>query len=923
MKKMKKKTAFSIFSSMSEIKLNDEWKIFWDTEGKGVINRWFADIPSKAKSVKVPHLWSEAPASTAFYYKKFSLAGKDKRCILRFEKASVYAVVWVNGRLVSDHFGSYMGFELDISQYVKVKSENLICVKIAMVSKNGDFDFISSQEPVPADQMPLGLPWKQNPFAGLGNVTLVTGDKAFLSSLEIATDLDHSHVNLKVSFHNPRNYNASLKIFVRNLKQEVSYLQKEVKLEKENSSANFLLGFKEVKAWTLEEPNIYAVEIQLEESNSLSSTFGFKKIDCKQGSFFLNDSVIKIRGIVYNQHPESIGILGKNLDLVKKDLESIKALGFNAIRTGGAPFNSEILDICDKIGLLVFQEFPICDEQSGKMGLEATKALAAEIIVASVNHPSLAVWVLGQENGRLILENGAKLLSHIDSLESCHPAISNINNVSIDNDQNFKHGNEKTFGTTGKIMGVTDGSIMAYSSHRLSLKIFGSVPFSLFLSRYGIVEDEEFIIPDPFFGDAWVQDNYKQLASEIKKNGHVLLTLKNHNLFGASKDNEVVQDLFQKIRKFLNKEKNIWPNAEAFAKNSNELAMLGFEQNVQALQSSPVVSGYFIEQWADYKDDISGLVDEARKRKNVEDKIKAINAPTKLLMSGLERVVTVAESISFQLSLLNENRLAEIGVSVQLFDSEKKSISQQNKSFPVPKLSLAPLGDFSIKAPKKTGSYTLRISLLNDNKEIYFSEEPIETIEAPDIKSALSKSEFLDSAESSAEIMKMITGKKPLLFTAALSSWAVDNSILESVSNAVKSGKILFISDIIPEDVKLLNSSACFNCSLEYVYSSGTNGTSVHYVPQNSLLSSEFFNKPVLDKTCSAVIPSMSLVPLKDAQCLVNSVSLKNGELQSGTDLQILPFGKGKIIFSTLNFEGLETYALTNSIFAKVVTTQV
>jgi hypothetical protein len=60
-------------------------------------------------------------------------------------------------------------------------------------------------------------------------------------------------------------------------------------------------------------------------------------------------------------------------------------------------------------------------------------------------------------------------------------------------------------------------------------------------------------------------------------------------------------------------------------------------------------------------------------------------------------------------------------------------------------------------------------------------------------------------------------------------------------------------------------------------------------------------------------------MPLKNAKCLVNSVSIKNGELQTGTDLQIVPFGQGKIILSTLNFDGLETYALTNGIFAKMV----
>ncbi|MCL2101880.1 MAG: hypothetical protein FWH22_09245, partial [Fibromonadales bacterium] len=709
----------------------------------------------------------------------------------------------------------------------------------------------------------------------------------------------HGQINLKLSFNNPRNYSAKIKIFARSPKQEVSLLQKELKLEKENTNATLQLGFKDIKLWSAAEPNVYTIEVRLEGSNYMSSNFGFKKFDCKQGSFFLNDSIIKIQGIVYSWHREAC---------IKSDLEAIKKLGFNAVRTGGAPFGKEVLDLCDKLGLLVFQEFPICDEQSGKMGLEAVKAIAPEIVCKSASHPSLAAWVLGSDNGRLILENGAKLLSRIDTLESCHPAISNINNVSIDNDQNFKHGHERTFSATGKIMGVTEGNIVSYSSHRLALRMFGGVPFSLFLSRYGLAEDEDFIIPDPFFGDAWLQDNYKQFADDIKKNGKVLLSIKNHSLFNSAKSNAKNQSVAQEMEKITGKT----------AKEINELALSGFEQNIQDLQSSPVVSGYFIEEWADFQNDLSGIVDESRASKGIEENIKNMNATTKLLMSGLERVIAKNESISFQLSMLNEKRLSEANVTAQLLDKAGKAIVSQSKSFPTPEHALVPLGDLSIKAPQKTGSYRLKLTLANAGKEIYSIEEPVEVTDTSNIKSVLAKSEFLDAAENSAEIIKMIKGKKPVLFTAALSSWA-DNSILESVATAVKGGKILFISDIVPEDIKLFNGCSSFNCALECFYSSGAGGIAVHYIPKKSPLKNEFFEKSVLDKTCSAIMPSLSMQEAKEAKSLVYSVALKNGKLQSGVDLQILPFGKGKIIFSTLNFEGLEIYALTNNVFAKII----
>jgi len=255
---------------------------------------------------------------------------------------------------------------------------------------------------------------------------------------------------------------------------------------------------------------------------------------------------------------------------------------------------------------------------------------------------------------------------------------------------------------------------------------------------------------------------------------------------------------------------------------------------------------------------------------------------------------------------------------VQLLNKSGKAEVSQSKNFSVPKFTLASLGDLSLKAPQKTGSYSLKLTLESHEKEIYSMEEPIEIIETPNIKNVLAKSEFLDTAENSSEIIKMINSKKPVLFTAALSSWA-DNSILESVANAVKAGKVLFISDIIPEDIKLLNNFSAFGNSFECFYSSGAAGASIHYIPKKSELESELFEKSILDKTCSAIVPSLSMLKIKDAVSFVHSVSIKNAELQVGVDLQIMEYGNGKIIFSTLNFEGLDTYALTNSLFVKIV----
>ncbi|NLO22725.1 MAG: beta-galactosidase, partial [Fibrobacter sp.] len=112
-----------------------------------------------------------------------------------------------------------------------------------------------------------------------------------------------------------------------------------------------------------------------------------------------------------------------------------------------------------------------------------------------------------------------------------------------------------------------------------------------------------------------------------------------------------------------------------------------------------------------------------------------------------------------------------------------------------------------------------------------------------------------------------------------------------------------------------------FDFEIESHFSTGANELSLHYLPKASKLLSVFNQKNVLDHTASAVMPSVSLNELEGAKVYARSVSIIKSEIKTGVDLQVLPFGKGNIIFNQFNvFEGLETTALADALFAKIIT---
>lgn len=205
-----------------------------------------------------------------------------------------------------------------------------------------------------------------------------------------------------------------------------------------------------------------------------------------------------------------------------------------------------------------------------------------------------------------------------------------------------------------------------------------------------------------------------------------------------------------------------------------------------------------------------------------------------------------------------------------------------------------------------------------DGKVCYTSTDSLAVLESSDIKNAMKQVCFLDNVESSSDALAALGGKERIIFTSSISSW--NDAILSKLIEEALKGKTLFISDLNNEDLEAFNACQQFEFTLESHYTTGAEGLSVHFIPPQSPLVDLFGGRPVLDSICSAVMPSMSLSPLPGAEVYAKSVSVVSGELKTGVDLQVLPFGKGKLVFNQFSLiEGLESNALANHVFVRLV----
>lgn len=936
------------------ISLDGDWQMIWDTEDSGISNRWYATYPENTQTVSVPHIWERAfdkllmAQDCAFYFKRFTIDDEKqttKRIFLRFERVATHATIWLNGKLLDDHFGACASFMVETQKAIKLGEENVLCVRVAnMGATNSRIDLGresregANDRYVHPGEMPVGLPWNQYPYGGIfGHVDLILGNTAFISDVHLEPDMDQERISVDVAFNNPRGYQSRLRILMRNPNGDVYEMFKDIKLEKENASQKFMFGIKDWKrdkcVWSPEHPNLFAIEFQLEIKSAkgkapeytfpVMRTFGFRKFDCLKGDYYLNDSILKLQGVTYNQQWSEGGLWTDNNPALEKDLNAVRAAGFNVIRSCGAPLSEQALDYCDKIGLLVFQEFPIHTMRSTPQGLEITKKLINDIVKEQHNHPCIALWILGSENGTFMLQNGNKLLNAISPIDTCRPAISNFNSIYLDNEANFHK-------DTGKIIPVSIDKISQYTTIRVNPRMNPSAAYSHYLAHMLDKEDEELTVPDAGLGDSHFQDEEENILSDV--GNKVIVTLKNNTLFPKKattiggprsiKNQKAIKTIFKNVESFLDDKKlSIWPSFESFNEDLYKIAIKSKIDQITAFQSNPQIAGFFLDQWADYNTSFCGLNDENRKSKGLQKFAKEITAPSRVLISELEHVVAPQSEVSFQLTLLNNSRIEDPEVEVALLDENDKALNVQ-KIIPEDagsKKVLTQMGITTIKAPRATGSYKIQLTLKDNGKEIHSSTEDLVVIEQADVKKAMKKVCFLDYYDDSSDALAALGGPEQIIFTANLSSWP--DEILDKIIDVTKNGgKTLLLSDMTTEDIDLLNQSHSFEKKIEAQWTTGSNEFSLHYLPKTSPLMSVFGGDGVLNHLSSSAMPGISLSELPGATVFARSVTMKDGEIIPGVDLQLCPFGNGKIMFNQFSvIEGLETNALSDSLFTAIV----
>ncbi|HJX72053.1 MAG TPA: beta-galactosidase GalB [Bacteroidales bacterium] len=404
---------------------------------------------SSWRSLNLPHDWSiegefdvmhpaspgggALPGGIGWYRKTFAVDARDSAKLFFIDFDGVYcnSEVWINGHYLGKRPNGYISFRYELTPYLNFdRQPNILAVRVD-----------NSQQP--------NSRW----YSGSGiyrNVWLISVNKifvdhwgTFVTTPEITRE--HAKVSVVTTIKNEmsddKDFTIKTSVFDQQGRKIAEAASDEKAFSHDKVDIKHVLTVKNPALWSVHSPHLYKAVIELKYDGKwrdrYETTFGIRYFDFDSAKgLSLNGEYIKINGVC-NHH--DLGCLGAavNTRALERQLEMLKEMGCNGIRTSHNPPAPELLDLCDKMGFLVMDEafdmwkkgkttydYHLYYDEWHRRDLE-------DMVLRDRNHPGVIIWSIGNE----ILEQwdstgivmASELAGIVKNLDNTRPVTSGCN----------------------------------------------------------------------------------------------------------------------------------------------------------------------------------------------------------------------------------------------------------------------------------------------------------------------------------------------------------------------------------------------------------------------------------------------------------------------------------------------------------------
>ncbi len=340
------------------------------------------------RSLEVPAAWS------------------GRAVFLRCDGAYGRAEVYVNGSLAGVHGGGATSFDIDITAFLR-PAGNALAITLTEFTPYAVLDDMSWY----AHMSLLGI-WR--------DICLFSTPEVHLGQLDLDPDWDPGHGTGTLGFgvdvinlgRDARSYD--LDVTVSDGAGDV--VHRSSRRGSIGGAASERLAFVTeplaVDPWSAEEPRLYDLEVVVRGDGGTAQAYrrriGFRRVEARGDQLLVNGAPIRIRGV--NRHDSRI-LKGRALSAedMREDVVNLHRANVNVIRTSHYPPSPHLLDVCDEVGMFVFEQPPICfsggfDDHHWTRTNEAAQLIpylldvTAETVMRDRGRCSVIVWDLGNES---------------------------------------------------------------------------------------------------------------------------------------------------------------------------------------------------------------------------------------------------------------------------------------------------------------------------------------------------------------------------------------------------------------------------------------------------------------------------------------------------------------------------------------------
>lgn len=394
---------------------SSEWKKIvvpsnWQLQGYGKPIYTNQKYPSSVRTRRIPNI-NHNYNPVGSYLNTFVLPEdwNNRDILIHFAGVKSAFYLWINGVFVGYSQGSMLPAEFNITKFVD-KGENSIAVEVYRWS---DGSYLEDQDM-----------WR---LSGIYRDVLLTSmPKVGIRDFFIHSDLDSEykdailHAQIDIQNFDDISFN-SLLVNVQLMQKVKGKIKTALKLSKKVNpkagkifTVNLKKKIRSPVLWSAEKPNLYDILITLETKNNKifdirKIKFGFRKVEVREGQFFINGKSIIIKGV---NHHDFDPVHGNAIpeDRLVKDILLCKQNNINSIRTSHYPKHPIFYDLCDEHGIYVMDEANIETHGFGVASAiypgtiptvfkEAAIDRMIRMVHRDKNHTCVVFWSLGNESG--------------------------------------------------------------------------------------------------------------------------------------------------------------------------------------------------------------------------------------------------------------------------------------------------------------------------------------------------------------------------------------------------------------------------------------------------------------------------------------------------------------------------------------------